>query len=61
MVVSFWVGYKMSLSERGVVSEPEVCDGIIKLIALIKPYATQASRADFTALQERYRNRFQPE
>ncbi|MCM2680930.1 TetR/AcrR family transcriptional regulator [Echinimonas agarilytica] len=57
MVVAFWISYQMCQSSDVKIEVPAVYDGVVKLIALVKPYATESALADFDALQDTYRAR----
>lgn len=57
VVVAFWISYQMCQSNEVKVEVPAVYDGVVKLIALIKPYATEVAKEDFAKLQQNYRDR----
>ncbi|MBW8191221.1 TetR/AcrR family transcriptional regulator [Neiella marina] len=57
VVVAFWISFQMCQSNDVKVEVPAVYDGVVKLIALVKPYATDIAKDDFERLQQNYRAR----
>ncbi|GGA90799.1 TetR family transcriptional regulator [Neiella marina] len=57
LVVAFWISFQMCQSNDVKVEVPAVYDGVVKLIALVKPYASEEAREEFERLQQNYRAR----
>lgn len=54
LVTGFWVGFSMVNQSKPRLTRKQVCQGIVHLIALLEPYATDQGQALFETLKAPY-------
>ncbi|MGL4937168.1 TetR/AcrR family transcriptional regulator [Shewanella sp.] len=55
MIVSFWIGYQLTQSSTSTITKSTLYEGILRVLMLFQAYATPASLATFSHLEQHYR------
>lgn len=55
MIVSFWIGYQLTQSSTSTITKSTLYEGILRVLMIFKAYATPASLATFSRLEQHYR------
>lgn len=56
MLVSFWIGYKLTQSSIATITKASLYEGVLRVLMICKAYATPTSTATFVRLEEHYQS-----
>jgi AcrR family transcriptional regulator len=56
MIVSFWIGYKLTQSSIATITKASLYEGVLRVLMIFKAYATPSSMATFNRLEEHYQS-----
>ena len=54
MIVSFWIGYKLTQSSIATITKASLYEGVLRVLMIFKAYSSPSSLATFTRLEEHY-------
>lgn len=56
MLVSFWISFQYTQSENEKITQNALYDGLLRVLLLLRPYATELSASTFVSMEQHYQS-----